>query len=94
MKTQYTMQGRNMDGGEDRVPVRVSSAALAVEDALVPERPSPREVSAVPSDDVAAYMADMLLELRELARRSGFETLGRVLEIAEREAQLRVGDRR
>ena len=44
--------------------------------------------------DIAAYMADMILELRELAQRSGFQTLGRVLEIAESEAKLRVGDRR
>ena len=51
------------------------------------------EAGDVPAADIAAYMADMLHELRAMARQSGFDTLGRVLEIAESEAKLRVGDR-
>ena len=47
----------------------------------------------VSARDVAAYMADMLIELQELARGSGFETLRRVLEIAEREAKWRMEER-
>jgi hypothetical protein len=47
----------------------------------------------VSTRDVAAYIADMLLELQELARGSGFETLRRVLEIAEREAKWRMEER-
>jgi hypothetical protein len=47
----------------------------------------------IPAADIAAYMADMLMELRTMARRQGFDTLGRVLEIAESEAKLRMGDR-
>ena len=47
----------------------------------------------IPAADMAAYMADMLMELRTMARQSGFDTLGRVLEIAESEAKLRMGDR-
>jgi hypothetical protein len=43
----------------------------------------------VPTTDVAAYLADMLLELRTIAQQSGFATLSRVLVIAEEEAKLR-----
>lgn len=46
--------------------------------------------SAVSPQDVAAYLADMLIELRQIAQQTGFETLGRVLEIAEREAKYRM----
>lgn len=50
----------------------------------------PQVSDPVSARDIAAYMADMLLELQELARGSGFETLRRVLEIAEREAKWRM----
>ena len=50
-------------------------------------------LEAVSAQDMAAYIADMLLELRELAQEAGFETLGRVLEIAEREAKWRMEER-
>jgi hypothetical protein len=48
----------------------------------------------VSSADVAAYIADMLLELRTLAEKSRFTTLGRILEVAEQEAKLRIGQDR
>jgi metal-dependent amidase/aminoacylase/carboxypeptidase family protein len=50
----------------------------------------PHASDPVSARDVAAYMADMLVELQDLARDSGFETLRRVLEIAEREAKWRM----
>ena len=43
--------------------------------------------------DIAAFIASMVLDLREMAEKSGFDTLGRVLEIAEREAKWRMEDR-
>lgn len=43
----------------------------------------------VPSQDIAAYIADMVGELRVMAQQTGFETLSRILEIAEREAKWR-----
>ena len=51
------------------------------------------DMAEVEASDVASYMADLLIELRALARKSGFETLGRVLEIAETEAKLKAGGR-
>lgn len=47
----------------------------------------------VSARDVAAYMADMLAELQELAHDSGFETLRRLLEIAECEAKWQMQER-
>lgn len=44
-------------------------------------------------EDVAAYMADMLLELKQMAENSGHVTLSKVLEIAHREANWRKASR-
>lgn len=73
-----------------QMALRASGGGLAKDDRRDREESDP----SVPAADIAAYMVDMLLELRALAEKSGFETLGRVLEIAENEAKLRVGDRR
>ena len=54
--------------------------------------PSPSEP--ISKQDMAAYIADMIVELRALAKQMDFETLGRVLEIAEREARYRMEERR
>ena len=51
------------------------------------------EASTVPAQDVAAYIADMVGELRAMAQQCGFETLGRILDIAEREANWRAQGR-
>ena len=69
------------------VPVGNSSTVSATANFGYEPAPAGESVSA---RDVAAYMADMLLELQELARDAGFETLRRVLEIAEREAKWRM----
>ena len=52
---------------------------------------SSREPVAAP--DVAAYIADMLSELQVLAKDTGFESLGRALELAELEAKWRMDER-
>ena len=52
-----------------------------------PHDPGGEKKEPVPIEDIADYMADMLQELRRLASRSGMDTLGRVLEIAEKEAK-------
>ena len=46
----------------------------------------------VSATDVAAYIADMVAELRTLANQSQFDTLARVLDIAEREAKWRANN--
>ncbi len=75
----------------DDPPGNSPAMAAAVNFGYAPEPVS--EPDAVSAKDVAAYIADMLLELQELAQNSGFETLRRVLEIAEREAKWRMEER-
>ena len=68
-----------------RLPVKPALSSLEPV-----ERANDTTMAAVPKQDVAAYIADLVNELRVLAREAGFETLSRVLEIAEREAQYRM----
>jgi hypothetical protein len=70
-------------------PQSVAATAAQVNFGYEPTPPH----SEVSVRDVAAYIADMLIELRELAQDTGLETLGRVLEIAEREAKWRMEER-
>lgn len=42
--------------------------------------------------DQVEYMADLILELRDMARNSGLETLAGLLELANAEARLRAKD--
>ena len=44
------------------------------------------EISEPTSEEVADYIADMLRELRDLAKSTGLAALSALLELAEREA--------
>ena len=72
-------------------PVSAEDKRMAVgfvdDDATCAAAEQTTALEPVPAADLAAYMADMLQELRQLAAKSGMDTLGRVLEIAEREAK-------
>lgn len=47
----------------------------------------------IPPQDVAEFIAEMISDLRLLADKSGLDTLGRFLEVAEREAKWSSGTR-
>ena len=69
--------------------IRPEAVTTGDSEAAAPSSPSEH----ISKQDMAAYMADMIAELRSLAKKFDFETLGRVLEIAEREARYRMDER-
>jgi glucose/arabinose dehydrogenase len=50
----------------------------------------PRPVSAATGEDGLAYVADMVRELERLATKTGYETLGGILALAAREAEIQL----
>ena len=76
-----SQDGSSPPSSDDRRPM-----AVGFVDAADGANDGDRKTETVALPDVAAYMADMLRELRQLAAKTGMDTLGRVLEIAETEA--------
>lgn len=50
----------------------------------------PQPVSVATGEDGLAYVADMVRELERLATRTGYATLGGILALAAREAEIQL----